>query len=124
MNPELPVRSAHAIHAAGQQLQQNLKELRIDKEAMLERSRQLRVRKSAAQLEEQLQSNTNNILEAVARIQAGVEQAEIYNDVRNEIDRKLGIGFDLERIKVLETKAIVDQRLSKIKEQIEKRRGQ
>jgi len=106
------------------QIQQNLKELKTGKDALLERSRQLRISQAIVAVDKNFNANTKNILESVAKMEADIEQAEAENDIRSEINRKLGPGFQHERIRELETKEIVDQRLSKIKEQIENRRRQ
>ncbi len=113
--------SAKTVH---RQILQSIIELKHNKDAMLERSRQLRLRQAINAVDADFSANARNILETVAKMETEIEQAEAENDIRDEINRKLGLGFQHERVKELETNEEVDQRLKKIKEQIETRRNQ
>ncbi|MBC8217857.1 MAG: PspA/IM30 family protein [Planctomycetes bacterium] len=118
--------SESAYNSASQvrrQLRQNLKELKLKKNDIIKRSRQIRRELS---LNEKLDSFSSgagkNILDVVARMESKVDEAEAEIEVRDEITRTLGISFRYERVKVLESDAEVDRRLNAIKGKIHTRK--
>ena len=118
--------SESAYNSASQvrnQLRQNLEELKLKKNDIIERSREIRRELS---LNEKLDSFSSgagkNILDVVARMESKIDEAEAEIEIRDEITRTLGISFPYERVKVLESDTEVDRRLNEIKEKIHTRK--
>lgn len=114
--------SESAYNSASQvrkQLRENLKELKLKKNDILERSKEIRRERSFNEKLDSFSSGTSkNILDMVARMESKVDEAEAEMDIQDEITRTLGVSFPYERVKVLESDAEVDRRLNEIKEQI------
>ncbi len=115
--------SESAYNSASQvrkQLRQNLRELKLKKNDILERSREIRRELSLNEKLDSLSSGAGkNILDVVARMESQVDEAEAEIGIRDEITRTLGISFPYERVKVLESDAEVDRRLDEIKGEIQ-----
>ena len=116
--------SESAYNVANQvcaQLRQNLKDLRLRKDEILKRSREIRRTQS---LDNKLDSFSGDkgrsILDMVARMETMVDEAEAEIDIQNEITQTLGVSFPYERVRVLESDAEVDKRLEQIKEKIQR----
>ena len=115
--------SESAYNSASQvrkQLRQNLKELKLKKNHILKRSREIRRELSLNKELDSFSSGTGkNVLDMVARMESKVDEAEAEIEIADEITRTLGISFPYERVKVLESDAEVDRRLREIKEKIQ-----
>jgi len=115
--------SESAYNSASQvrkQLRQNLKELKLKKNDIIERSREIRRELSLNEKLDSLSSGAGkNILDMVARMESKVDEAEAEIEIADEITRTLGISFPYERVKVLESDAEVDRRLDEIKGKIQ-----
>ena len=108
--------SATAVRS---QLQQNLKDLKLRKGEILSRSREIKARQSFTQALSDLSSHAGkSILDAVAKMEADVDEAEAQIKIQNEITQTLGVCFPYERIEVLESDAEVEQRLNELKKKI------
>ena len=102
------------------QLRQNLKELKLKKNDILTRSRQIRREQSLNKKWDSLSSGAGeNILDMVARMEAKADETEAEIEIADEITRTLGVSFPYERVKVLESDAEVDRRLNEMKEEIQ-----
>ncbi|MHC4582047.1 MAG: PspA/IM30 family protein [Planctomycetota bacterium] len=103
-----------------EQLRQNLKELKLKKNDILARSREIRREQSSNKKLESFSSRAEgNILDMVARMESKVDEAEAEIEIADEITRTLGISFPYERVKVLESDAEVDRRLNEMKEELQ-----
>ena len=115
--------SESAYNSAGQvrrQLRQNLIELRLKKNDILTRSREIRSQKSSnKKLGDLSRDASKNILDIVAKMESKIEEAEGEIEIKDEIARTLGVSFPYERVKVLESDAEVDRRLTEIKRNIQ-----
>ena len=115
--------SESAYNSASQvrkQLRQNLKELKLKKNDIIERSREIRREQSLNEKLDSLSSGAGkNILDMVARMESKVDEAEAEIEIGDEITQTLGISFPYERVKVLESDAEVDRRLDEIKGKIQ-----
>jgi len=115
--------SESAYNSAGQvrrQLRQNLIELRLKKNDILTRSREIRSQKSSnKKLGDLSRDASKNILDIVAKMESKIEEAEGEIEIKDEIARTLGVSFPYERVKVLESDAEVDRRLTEIKRKIQ-----
>lgn len=115
--------SESAYNSASQvrnQLRQNLEELRLKKNDILKRSKELgRERSFNEKLNSFSTGAGKNILDMVARMESKVDEAEAEVEIRDEITRTLGVSFPYERVKALESDAEVDRRLNEIKEKIQ-----
>ena len=115
--------SESAYNSASQvrkQLRQNLKELKLKKNDIIERSREIRREQSFNEKLDSLSSDAGkNILDMVARMESKIDEAEAEIEIADEITRTLGISFPYERVKVLESDAEVDRRLDEIKGKIQ-----
>ncbi|MHC4355625.1 MAG: PspA/IM30 family protein [Planctomycetota bacterium] len=102
------------------QLQQNLKDLKLKKKEILERSREIRRRQS---LDKTLNNLTGHggksILDIVTKMEIEMEEAEAQIEIQDEITQTLGVGFPYERVKVLESDAEVDRRLNEMRGKIQ-----
>ena len=118
--------SESAYNSASQvrnQLRQNLKELKLKKNDIIERSREIRKELSLNQKLDSFSGGASkNILDMVARIESKIDEAEAEIEIQDEITRTLGISFPYERVKVLESDAEVDRRLNEIKGKIHTRK--
>lgn len=115
--------SESAYNTANQvcaQLRKNLKDLRLKKDEMLERSRKIRRAQSLNnKLESLSDGRCRSILDLVARMEIMVDEAEAEVEIQNEITQALGVSFPHERVRVLESDAEVDRRLKEIEEKIQ-----
>jgi len=115
--------SESAYNSAGQvrrQLRQNLIELRLKKNDILTRSREIRSQKSSnKKLGDLSRDASKNILDIVAKMESKIEEAEGEIEIKDEIARTLGVSFPYERVRVLESDAEVDRRLTEIKRNIQ-----
>ncbi len=115
--------SESAYNSAGQvrrQLRQNLIELRLKKNDILTRSREIRSQKSSnKKLGDLSRDASKNILDIVAKMESKIEEAEGEIEIKDEIARTLGVSFPYERVRVLESDAEVDRRLTEIKRKIQ-----
>ncbi|KPK39962.1 MAG: hypothetical protein AMJ65_10980 [Phycisphaerae bacterium SG8_4] len=115
--------SESAYNSANQacaQLRQNLKDLRLKKDEMLSRSREIRRAQSLNKKENSLSKRkSQSILDTVARMEIMVDEAEAEVDLQNEITQTLGVSFPYERVRVLESDAEVDRRLKEMKGKIQ-----
>jgi phage shock protein A len=103
-----------------EQLRQNLKELKLNKNDILARSREIRREQSwNRELPGSSSGADQNILDIVARMESKVDEAEAEIEIADEITRTLGVSFPYERVKVLESDAEVDRRLNEMKEEIQ-----
>lgn len=98
-----------------EQLQNALKDLKARRDQILSRARLV---KQKQRLSKVLGSGGGSILDAVARMDAKVYQAEAQIEVRNEISQTLGVAFHEERVEELERDAEVDRRLEELKHQL------
>jgi phage shock protein A len=114
-------RSESAYAAAKQvrmQLQENLKDLKTRKNEILQRHKQAQLQKKI--LRGQAGDGgfaTNNIIDAVARMEEKVELQESRNQVQNEIFKTLGSAFNVEQTDQLENESEIQKRLNKLKNQ-------
>lgn len=92
---------------ARKQFVTNLNELKQRKDELISKSRHadLQTKKTVA---------TDDILEAVARIEAKVDVAVAEFEIRNEISKKLGLSFDEHKVIELERNDEVERRLKEI----------
>jgi len=115
--------SESAYNSASQvrrQLRQNLIELRLKKNDILTRSREIRSQKSSnKKLGDLSRDASKNILDIVAKMESKIEEAEGEIEIKDEIARTLGVSFPYERVRVLESDAEVDRRLTEIKRKIQ-----
>ncbi len=106
--------------AACAQLRQNLDDLRLKKEEILSRSREIRRAQSPGKKLDGLSiRKSRNILDMVAKMETMVDEAEAELEIQNEITQTLGVSFPYERVKVLESDAEVDRRLKEMKGRIQ-----
>ena len=115
--------SESAYNSASQvrnQLRQNLRELKLKKDDILKRCKEIRRERSFNEKLDSFSSGASqNILDMVARMESKVDETEAEVEIRDEITRALGVSFPYERVKVLESDAEVDRRLNEIKEKIQ-----
>ncbi|MHC4119512.1 MAG: PspA/IM30 family protein [Planctomycetota bacterium] len=115
--------SESAYNSAGgvrTQLQQNLKELKLRKKEILDRSREIRRKQSLDRTLNSLAGDTGkSILDIVTKMEIEVEEAEAQIEIQDEITQTLGVGFPYERVKVLESDAEVDRRLNEMRGKIQ-----
>ena len=115
--------SESAYNSANQvcaQLRRNLKDLRLKKDEMLSRSREIRRAQSLNKKVDSLSNRkSQSILDMVAKMEIMVDEAEAEVDLQNEITQTLGVSFPYERVRVLESDAEVDRRLKKMKGKIQ-----
>ena len=107
--------SSAALLAARQtrtQLQKNLKELRSRKNHIISRSRQADIKKTTISSHEKINvSATDNILDAVSRIEAKIDLDEATLEVQNDIARTIDPALPIERIEQFENNAEINRRL-------------
>lgn len=109
--------SESAYHTAMQvrrQLQDSLHELKLRKDEILTRAKTAQIKTNA----NAVLVGTDGILEAVARMEAGVETSESTVEIQSKLRQTLGASFPYERIKELESNAEVDRRLEELKKKI------
>ncbi|MHC4171219.1 MAG: PspA/IM30 family protein [Planctomycetota bacterium] len=115
--------SESAYNSANQacaQLRQNLNDLKLRKNEILNRSREIRRAQAFSNnLNSLTDRKSQSILDMVAKMEIMVDEAEAEVDLQNEITQTLGVGFPYERVRVLESDAEVDKRLKQIKEKIQ-----
>ena len=118
--------SESAYNSASQvrnQLRQNLEELKLKKNDIIERSREIRREQSFHEKFDSFSSGAGkNILDVVAGMESKIDEAEAEIEIHDEITRTLGISFPYERVKVLESDTEVDRRLNEIKGKIHTRK--
>jgi len=119
--------SESAYNSASQvrsQLRQNLIELKLKRNDILKRSREIRREQSFDKKLDSFSRNASrNILDMVARMESEVDEAEAEIEIKDEITRTLGVSFPYERVKVLESDDEVDQRLNEMKRKIQGGQG-
>lgn len=114
---EAAYNSAGGVRA---QLQQNLEELKLRKNEILDRSREIRRRQSLDKTLNNLAGRKDkSILDIVTKMEVEVEEAEAQIEIQDEITQALGVGFPYERVKVLESDAEVDRRLDEMRGKIQ-----
>ncbi len=102
------------------QLRQNLQDLKLKKEEMLSRSREIRRAQSLSKKLNSLSSHkSQSILDMVAKMEIMVDEAEAEIGIQDEITQTLGVSFPYERVRVLESDAEVDRRLEEMKGEIQ-----
>ena len=115
--------SESAYNSASQvcnQLRQNLKELKLKKNDILKRSKEIaREQSFNKKLDSFSHDASKNILDMVSRMESKVDEAEAETEIRDEIAQTLGVSFPYERVKVLESDPEVDRRLNEIKGKIQ-----
>lgn len=110
----------NSAHQARNQLQDNLKELKLKNNDILKRSKEIKREQSFNNKLDIFSSGARkNILDMVAMMESKVDEAEAETDIHDEITRVLGVGFPYERVKVLESDAEVDRRLNELKEKMQ-----
>jgi phage shock protein A len=110
----------NSARQVGSQLRQNLTELRLKKNDILKRSREIRSQQSFnKKLDSFSRDASRNILDMVAGMESEFDEAEAEIEIKDEITRALGVSFPYERVKVLESDAEVDRRLNEIKRKIQ-----
>jgi len=108
-----------AADAVFGQLVENRDTLKKKKTQLLKQHRQQQVtRKLCEQYTRSVIEPKQNILDVVIRIEAKIQQQQLELEAKNELSRILGAGFDEDRIKSLEHKSQVDQRLDALKKQL------
>lgn len=109
--------SAHtAAHQARIQLQNNLKQLRSRKKDIINRSRQVDLRKKMLSANEKISvPSCENILDAVSRIEARIDLEEATVEVQNDITHNIAPTIPIERIEHLENDAEVNRRLDQLR---------
>lgn len=116
--------SSAALLAARQtriQLQDNLKELRSRKNHIINRSRQADIKKTTIFSHEKINvSATDNILDAVSRIEAKIDLDEATLEVQNDIARTIDPALPIERIEQLENNAEINRRLDLLRKNTKK----
>lgn len=101
-------------------LRESLKDLKLRKDEMLARSREIRRAKSLSiNLESLSGRKSQSILDEVARMETMVDEAEAEIDLQDEITQTLGVSFPYERVRVLESDAEVDRRLKEMQRRIQ-----
>ena len=99
------------------QLHDNLKDIKNRKKEILKRHRQSQLQNKMLQKgEPQSPTSTNNIMDAVARMEAKVELEESRNEVQNEISKTLGSAFKVGNLDQLENEAEIQRRLQQLRE--------
>ena len=115
--------SESAYNSASQvrsQFRQNLMELKLKKNNILKRSREIRSQQSFnKKLDSFSRDASRNILDVVARMESEFDEAEAEIEIKDEITRALGVSFPYERVKVLESDAEVDLRVNEMKRKIQ-----
>lgn len=114
VNEESQARSDQALQAATEarkQLQQQLQELRAKKDELLTRARVARTQKKVQKTVGGPSESSKSILDAVAKMEAKVQESEAELEVQQEMDAGSG-GPSLEKkLKDLEVNAEVQKRL-------------
>jgi phage shock protein A len=112
--------SAHAdARNARKQIQQQLDEVRAKKEEILARARVAKTQKKVQQTVHGPVTSAKSILDAVAQMEAKVDETEAQLEVQREISSSGGGGPSLEkRLKDLEKTAGVEERLAALKKKV------
>jgi phage shock protein A len=92
---------------ARKQLMDTLNELKHRKDELISKSRRIKSQTQSI-------TETGDILETVARMEAKIEVAQAESEIRNEISKTLGLSFDEQRVRKLEQNAEVERRLNEI----------
>lgn len=92
---------------ARKQLSENLNQLKNRKDELIARSKQ-------AQIKNQTFTETSDILETVARMEAKIDIARAETEIRNEISRTIGLSFDDRQAEKLKHDDEVQRRLNEI----------
>jgi len=100
-------------------LQEQLKELKFNQKNLLIRVEQIRNREKNHKVNSSFHSNTNDILETVAKLEGNVDEQEAMIEIQDEITQTLGSTFEHERARELEKDVEVDRRLEKLKNQMD-----
>jgi phage shock protein A len=103
--------------AVRRQLQQDLEDLRSRSRELIARSRRAHIRKDQSLASGA--SKDESILDAVARMEARVDEMEAEVEVADEVAQTLGASFELERVEQLERDAEVEERLRQLQGEIE-----
>lgn len=115
--------SESAYNSASQacaQLRQNLRDLKLKKDDILRRSREIRIARSIRNKPGDFSTDkSRSILDQVARMEIMADEAEAEIEIRNELTQTLGVSFPYERVRMLESDAEVDKRLNRIRKKIE-----
>jgi len=112
---EAACRDAAAVRT---QLQRDLQTLQARQKELIARARAARRRRHAVGPDpKSLAARRRGLLDAVARMEAKVDEAEAAVEVHDRVTRTLGVGFETERVHALERDAEVERRLDQLKRQ-------
>lgn len=99
-----------------EQLQKNLSELSSRKDEILTRHRRAKLEKQMLDRFDNVSADTSkSILDAVARMEAGVDLDQARIEVQNEVSKTLGSTFDIDSLERIENNAEVDRRLDELR---------
>ncbi|MFP4054098.1 MAG: PspA/IM30 family protein [Phycisphaerae bacterium] len=110
--------AAHAS-AARKRIQQQLEELRSRKEEIITRSRVAKTRQNIQQTVSGAGGGTDSILDAVARLEAGVEEAEAELEIQAAVVGDSTVSPSLEqRLDDLDRDAEIEKRMEQLRKQV------
>lgn len=119
---ELAEGAYSSARQAREQLQANLTDLKTRKDDILRRSRAAGLKKDILEKYRQSPSRSGkNILDAVARMETKIEEAQAKIEIQNEISKTLGLAFEDERVQKLEQNEEVDRRIDEFKKTLKKK---
>ncbi len=109
-----------AAHASGarKRIQQQLEELRSKKEEIITRSRVARTHQNIQQTVSGAGGGTDSILDAVARLEAGVEESEAELEIQAAVVGESTVSPSLEqRLNDLDRDAEIEKRMAQLRKQ-------
>jgi len=116
---ESAMRSAREVR---RQLQENLRELKHRKKQILSRIREVRAKQElVGEWTSPATCEHETVLDLVAKMEADLEEEEAKIEIRDQIEKTLGMTFEHERVKELESDQEVERRLNELKKQAEQR---
>ncbi|MHC4645902.1 MAG: PspA/IM30 family protein [Planctomycetota bacterium] len=120
-NHQIAQQSLERATASRKKIQQQLEELRTKKQEILTRARVAKVQKKIQATVEGTVGSGDSILDAVARLEAGIEEAEAELEIQASLTGEGTAAPSLERkLEELSHEAEVDKRLAELKERAAK----
>lgn len=118
-NVERAKKTAAHASAARKRIQQQLEELRSRKEEIITRSRVAKTRQNIQQTVSGAGGGTDSILDAVARLEAGVEEAEAELEIQAAVVGDSTVSPSLEqRLDDLDRDAEIEKRMEQLRKQV------